>query len=407
MIEDAAGIAPRLASALLLQGGWNASLVAVGAALLGLAAGGAGTFLFLRRRALVSDAASHAALPGVAIAFLVMVALGGDGRFLPGLMLGAAVSAALALGLVTLIARRTRLGEDAAIGAVLSVGFGLGVTLLTVIQVLPAGKAAGLEGFLLGSTAGMLESEAQALAVAGALSALAVFALRRPMTLAAFDPGQAEATGMGGWRIDLAMMGIGLLVTVVGLKVVGLVLVVALLIIPPVAARFWTDRVSTLALLAAAIGGVSGHVGAAISSVAPGLPTGPVIVLVAFAIFVVSFLASPRRGLLAAALRNARLARRLRLRRDLLALERGDLPSAPRALRRRGWIGRDGTPTAAGWAAADAAARDEARWALARRVFPGPDLAGRYDGASAIETALAPDQVAELDRRLALAGAAR
>jgi len=162
---------PALFAALTLQGGWNASLVALGAGMLGLAAGGAGAFLFLRKRALVSDAASHATLPGVAAAFLVMVAFGGDGRFLPGLMLGSAISAGLGLALVSWITRATRLAEDAAIGAVLSVSFGLGIVLLTVIQTVPAGKAAGLEGFLLGSTAGMLQSEAMVIAAAGAAAA--------------------------------------------------------------------------------------------------------------------------------------------------------------------------------------------------------------------------------------------
>jgi manganese/zinc/iron transport system permease protein len=111
--------------ALTLQLGYNAALVTIGAALLGAASGAAGTFLFLRKRALVSDAISHATLPGVALAFLVMVALGGDGRNLPGLLVGAGLSAGLGLLAVQWMTRRTRLAEDAAIGAVLSVFFGL------------------------------------------------------------------------------------------------------------------------------------------------------------------------------------------------------------------------------------------------------------------------------------------
>ena len=110
-----------LLSALLLQSGYNAALVAVGAGLLGIAAGAGGSFLFLRKRALVSDAVAHSTLPGVGLAFMVMVAFGGDGRSLPGLLTGSAVTAAAGLYLVDWITRRTRLAEDAAIGAVLSV----------------------------------------------------------------------------------------------------------------------------------------------------------------------------------------------------------------------------------------------------------------------------------------------
>ncbi|HKK35558.1 MAG TPA: metal ABC transporter permease, partial [Paracoccaceae bacterium] len=247
-------------SALLLQAGWNATLVALGAALLGAAAGGAGAFIFLRKRALVSDAVAHATLPGVALAFIVMVALGGDGRSLVGLLAGAAGSAWLGLLAVDRLTRRTRLSEDAAIGAVLSVFFGAGVVLLTVIQTMTAGRQAGLESFLLGATAGMLLEDAVVIALGAAACALAVALLRRPMTLVAFDPGFAASTGVNVARMDLAMMGLVMAVTVVGLKIVGLILIVALLIIPPVAARFWSDRADRVVLLSGLIGGASGWI---------------------------------------------------------------------------------------------------------------------------------------------------
>lgn len=135
--------------ALLLQSGYNATLVTLGAAALGLATGAVGSFLFLRRRSLVPDAMAHATLPGVGIAFLVMVAMGGEGRFLPGLLLGAGCTSLLGLWVLQGLVRGTRLPEDAAIGAVLSVFYGAGIVLLTYIQGLGAGRQAGLEGFCL------------------------------------------------------------------------------------------------------------------------------------------------------------------------------------------------------------------------------------------------------------------
>lgn len=134
-----------LLDALLLQAGYNAALVAVGAALLGFAAGASGTFLFLRKRALVSDAVAHATLPGIALAFIVMVAMGGDGRSLVGLLAGSAITAWIGLLAIEAMVRHTRLAEDTAIGAVLGVFFGLGVVLLTVVQVMGSGRQAGLE----------------------------------------------------------------------------------------------------------------------------------------------------------------------------------------------------------------------------------------------------------------------
>lgn len=391
-------------AALVLQAGYNSALVAIGAALLGTAGGGAGAFVFLRKRALVSDAISHATLPGVAFAFIVMVALGGDGRWLPGLLIGSALSAALGLLLVEWIARATRLSEDAAIGAILSVFFGLGIVLLTIIQTIPSGRQAGLGSFLLGQTAGMLSGEAWTIAGAGMIAALIVFALRRPMLLTAFDPGFAAATGVNVRRADLAILALALIVTVIGLKIVGLILVVALLIIPPVAARFWTDRVGSLIVIAAAIGGVSGYLGAALSAGWAKMPTGPIIVLVAFALFVLSLLLSPHRGVLAAALRYWRFQRRVHVRQGLLALARRE-PIFDRftlsVLRQTGFIRRDGVATLAGRAAAAQALRDEARWDAARRTEVFGPTVERYDGLTDIASLLTADQLAAIDAQIA------
>jgi len=169
-----------------------------------------------------------------------------------------------------------------------------------------AGRQAGLETFLLGSTAGMLRSDALVIALAGALVLGLVLVLRRPMTLAAFDPDFAIAQGLDVRRTELAAMGLAMAITVIGLKIVGLILIVALLIIPPVAARFWSDRVDHVLALSGLFGGISGYGGAALSATAPGLPTGPLIVLLAFALFVLSLLAAPRRGVLATLLRRRR-----------------------------------------------------------------------------------------------------
>lgn len=392
-----------LRDALLLQLGYNATLVAIGATLLGLAAGVTGTFLFLRKRSLVSDAVSHATLPGVGLAFIVMVALGGDGRWLPGLLLGSAVSAGLGLLCVHRLTTRTRLTEDAAIGAVLSVFFGFGVVLLTVIQTMGSGRQAGLETFLLGSTAGMLRADAIVIAVGGALTLALVAMLRRPMILVAFDAEFARSSGIDVRKMDLAVMGLVMAVTVVGLKIVGLILIVALLIIPPVAARFWTDRAGNVALIAGVFGGLSGYVGAAVSASASSVPTGPIIVLVAFTLFLGSMLVAPERGVLAAFMRHRRYQRRVHLRQGLLALAQGQPiyeALTIRLLHRRGLARPDGVATLTGAGAAAKALRDETRWDVIRRDPDYETAAALYDGLRPIETVLTADQIAEVDRRI-------
>jgi manganese/zinc/iron transport system permease protein len=392
-----------LLAALFLQAGYNAALVTVGAALLGFAAGASGAFLFLRKRALVSDAVAHATLPGVGLAFMLMVALGGDGRNLAGLLLGSAITAWIGLVLVEWIARRTRLAEDAAIGAVLSVFFGFGVVLLTIIQTMPRGRQAGLEGFLLGSTAGMLYVDALVIAAGGALAVATVFLFSRPMTIVAFDPGYANALGIDVRRVDLLMMGLVMAVTVIGLKLVGLILIVALLIIPPVTARFWTERTTSVVWIAGALGAVSGYVGAAISASAPNLPTGPIIVLAAFALFTVSLLLAPARGVAAAILRHRRFQLRVHRRQGLLALARSEPildPLTIRVLAREGLIRPDKVATEAGIAQAAKVNRDEARWEVARLLHRDELVADLYDGLTPVEDVLTRDEIAEIDRRI-------
>lgn len=389
--------------ALTLQLGYNATLVTLGAMLLGIAAGVGGTFLFLRKRALVSDAISHATLPGVAIAFMVMVALGGDGRNLIGLLIGAAASAAVGLLCVSWLSTKTRLAEDAAIGAVLSVFFGMGIVGLTIIQSMTSGQQAGLEGFLLGSTAGMLRTDALIIAVSAALTFALVMLLRRPLTLASFDPEYASASGQNVARTDLAMMGIVLAVTVVGLKIVGLILIVALLIIPPVTARFWTERTDHVVLISGVLGGLSAYIGAALSAALPDLPTGPIIVLMGFGFFLVSLVLAPQRGVLAAVMKHRKFQHRVHLRQGLLALAQGQPiyeKLTMRLLRRAGWALPDGVPTAEGRGRAGKALLDEMRWQLIRSDPSFEAAAAHYDGLNPIENVLTPDQIQEIDSRI-------
>jgi manganese/zinc/iron transport system permease protein len=278
--------------ALLLQAGYNAALVSLGAALLGAAAGGAGAFLILRRQALMSDAMAHATLPGIGLAFLAMAALGGDGRFLPGLMLGAALTAAAGLWAVQRLSRR--LPEDAATGAVLATFYGAGIVVLTAIQGLGIGRPAGLEGVLLGATAGMLRQDAVVIAGGGALVLLSLWVLRRPLAMVAFDPAHARMMGVNPRAADAALLALVLGVVLIGLQIVGLILIVALLVTPAVTARLWTGTVAGMASLSAAIGAACGYAGAALSAGLPGVPTGPLIVLLAAGAFAASVTLRPR-----------------------------------------------------------------------------------------------------------------
>ena len=392
-------------SALSLTLGYNATLVTLGATLLGIATGISGTFLYLRKNALISDAISHATLPGLGAAFLLMTGAGLDGRNLIGLLGGSAISAALGLMIVTWLTTKTRLSQDAAIGSVLSVFFAFGVVLLTVIQALPSGRQAGLETFLLGSTAGMLFNDAVLILVLGAITTSILVLFRRPIILVSFDSTYAKTLGISPQKTDYLVLAVALAVTVIGMKIAGLILIVALLIIAPVAARFWSEKSDTIILISAIFGGLSGYLGTAISATAPGLPTGPIIVLCSFVLFLVSFLLAPRRGVLAAARSFWVFQRTVHMTQGLLLIAQNQPiyePKTKRILQRRGFIRADGVATQAGRALAAKTLLNERRWSFWRNKMQQTgdlDESIVYSLVS-IETKLTPDQIESIDRGL-------
>jgi manganese/zinc/iron transport system permease protein len=290
---------------------YNTRLVVFSTSLLGLASGWVGTFLLLRKRALMGDALSHACLPGIAIAFMLMVLLGDSGKSLAGLLAGATISGLLGVAAILTIRHTTRIKDDAAMGIILSVFFGLGVVLLGMVQQMPGASAAGLEGFIYGKTASMVKSDFHLLVGLSLLSGSVCLLLAKEFTLLCFDEGFGRATGWPITRLDVILLALVAAVTVVGLQAVGLILIIAFLIIPAAAARFWTDNLLHMLLLAGGIGAISGWLGSSISALAPRLPAGAIIVLVTALIFIVSMSFGARSGLLQRAIAALRLRRKV------------------------------------------------------------------------------------------------
>lgn len=299
---------------------YNTRVVLIGTMLLGLGAGIIGSFLLLRRHSLMGDALSHVTLPGIGIAFLIMTRLGGNGKFLPGLLLGACISGVVGMMFILGIRQLTRLKEDAALGIVLSVFFGVGIAILGVIQKMSTGNAAGLESFIYGKTASMLASDATMIAVAAAVIVVACTVLFKEFTVVCFDQEYAGAQGWPVLVLDSVMTGMVVAVTVIGLQAVGLILIVALLIIPPAAARFWTDHLPRMVVASAVIGAASGLIGAGLSALVPRLPAGAIIVVVASVIFLVSMIFGTARGVLVRYIEHVRLKRKIGRQHLLRAL---------------------------------------------------------------------------------------
>lgn len=421
------------AAAATLSLGHNATIVVLGVAAFGFAAGLIGSFVLLRGRALIADVAAHATLPGVAAAFIGATLLGLDPRNIWLLMAGGAVTAMLGALAVRAAAATGRVREDAAMALSLSAGFGAGVVLMSVVQSLPTGGQAGLSHFILGQAAGMASAEAWALIALAAAAAGAAALLFNPLRVLCFDEDFAAASGIPVRALDLALTTLMLVVAVAGLRAVGLILVVALMVIPAVTARLMTERLAVMAPLAAAIGAASGWLGASLSAASPGLPTGAIVTLAACGFFLAALLLSPTRGVLAALLRRTSLG--LRIARDhflrgaweeLEAQGRGmDGAFAPAAvaeawgwsgarvaavafaMRRAGLVAPAGPGflklTEAGRVAAQGLVRRHRVWELYLTRAGGVRAFAAHRGADLIEHTLPPEVEAEVEAWLAAA----
>jgi manganese/zinc/iron transport system permease protein len=281
-------------------------VVALGAAALGVASGALGSFAVLRKQSLLGDAISHAALPGIALAFLLT---GSKSPLV--LVLGAAIAGWIGTLVVMTIVSRSRVTEDSSLGLVLSVFFGFGLVLLTVVQRLPDAGQAGLDRFLFGQAATMLAQDVWTIAVLGGFAIAVMLVCWKEFKLLSFDPDFGQTLGYRMRVIDVLLTSVLVISIVIGLQTVGVVLMSAMVVAPASAARQWTNRLGGMVVLAGLFGALAGVSGAVISSTASRVPTGPTIVLCLTLIVLVSLSLAPGRGVIWEWARRQRNRRRL------------------------------------------------------------------------------------------------
>jgi len=295
----------------------NALWVLASMLMLGTAAGLAGCFAYWKRQSLMSDALAHAALPGVVIGFAIL-----GFKSLPVILLGAAASALLGAWAVTAIRAHSRVKEDTAMGIILSVFFGLGIMLLTMVNRMPGGGQSGLNGFIFGQAAAMVRQDMRTMTAVAAVVLLVVLISFKEWKLYLFDPAFARGIGLSGRLMEAAYLTLLVVIIVIGIQAVGVILMAALLIIPAVSARYWTNAFGTMLALSALFGGGAGVAGTYVSTLGDGWPTGPFIVIAAAGIFLLSLVFGRRKGLFVKAMQRREQKRRLELRavrRDALA----------------------------------------------------------------------------------------
>ncbi|MCG9894837.1 MAG: metal ABC transporter permease, partial [Fimbriimonadaceae bacterium] len=252
----------------------------------GCSCGFLGSFAVLQRRGLIGDALAHATLPGLCLGFLA-----GGGTVGGWALAGAAATAVLASWCLHVLMDRIRMDTGSALAAVLTVFFGGGVALLSLVNRLPMAGQAGLEQMLFGQAAALVQGQVILLTAVGAAASAVGLLLLRPFAAASFDPQFSRAAGVPVKALGLAFSTLMVASIVVGLQAVGVVLVSAMLVAPCAAARLWTRKLPGVLMLATGIGGLAGVSGAMVGAGLGDVPTGPVIVLILFAVVAASLAA--------------------------------------------------------------------------------------------------------------------
>lgn len=272
--------------------------IVFGTVLIGACSGVMGTFLYLRRQSLMSGVIGHSATPGVMGAFLIISIspLLIDARSMPFLTIGALITGLLAVMLSNKVADTTRIGIDATMVVMLSLFLGGGLLLLQIIQRSRIQGKGGIEELMFGNAATLTNVDVITIAVVSVLVLVMLIVLWRPFNMITFDPILSQTTGVPMRWLSPLLFSLIVLAVVIGVKAVGLILMIAFAVFPPAAARQWSRTVGRMAMLSAIFGAVAGVLGTYISVAVGKVPTGPVIVIVLGVFVVVSLMFAPRRG---------------------------------------------------------------------------------------------------------------
>jgi ABC-type Mn2+/Zn2+ transport system permease subunit len=291
-------------------------------ALIGTALGVMGAFVVLRRMALVGDALSHAVLPGVVVAFILIDRIVGnlDGWWgVWGLFLGALIAGLITALSIGWVSKRARAKEDSAVGIVFTAMFGLGVIM---ISLQPEGTHFDLTCYLFGDPLAIQRQDFHSILIVTPLVLLFVTVGFRALKMISFDPQISTAMGLNVDLIHYIFMGFLAATVVAALRTVGVIMSVAMLITPAAAAYQLTNRLSVMLVLSGLIGGLSAVLGFLLAF-ALNIPTGPAMVLVATTIFLATLVFGIEYGLLGRWLRTRKIRAHI-MEEDLLKILAGD-----------------------------------------------------------------------------------
>jgi manganese/zinc/iron transport system permease protein len=271
----------------------NVRYVLASIILLGASAGLVGTFNFLQKKALVGETVAHSMLPGIAMAFMLTGVK--DPIYL---LIGAIISGWVSIYLMDYITNNSKVKADASLAIILTVFFGLGMMLLVSIQHTDIADKSGLDHYIFGKAAAMTDKDAYIFGTISIIIMALIALFYKELKLLCFNAEFSTVLGLPNKTLQFVLSTVTILTIATGIKAVGIILMAALLIIPPAAARFWTSRLLKMILLSVVFGIVAGVVGAYISYTAPKMPTGPWTVITLSLTVFISVIFAPGKGYL-------------------------------------------------------------------------------------------------------------
>lgn len=286
----------------------------IGCMLMCLSAALVGVIVFLRKQSLVGESLSHAAYPGAVLgvmtAGLLSIPDDLEARVLMLILSGAFITAFAGLASIVFLERKLKVRSDSALCFVLSAFFGAGITIASQVQFSFTSFYRQIQAYLMGQAATMTDVHILIYGILSLFVIVVIILFYKELQVMAFDRQYAKSLGIQAKKIDLLVFVLIVLAVVIGIRSVGVVLMSAMLIAPPAAARQYTNKLSIMFLLAGIFGLISGFFGnyfsveisKALTQESSGsritFPTGPMIVIVASSICLLSLMFAPKRGLL-------------------------------------------------------------------------------------------------------------
>lgn len=268
-----------------------AQKVIMGIAIIGAVSGVVGTFSFLRKKTLIADAISHSVLPGICLGFMFA------GTKDPIVLLtGALVIGWISVWLIDYLSSTTKLSADTAIALVSTLFFAIGSVLLSVISKSQNAEQTGLKNFLFGKAATMTTFDVEVFTVVSIAIFVLVILFFKPFQLVCFNHEFAKSIGVKVKRMEFLLSTLTVMTVAIGIQAVGVVLMSTLLIAPAASARYWTNRLPIMILLAALFGTFSSVIGVMLSTMKNNMPTGPWIVFSLFTFTLFTLLFAPHKG---------------------------------------------------------------------------------------------------------------